>query len=75
MARHSSIRSTMSEQLDYRNEHLFLNAGMSASPSDMVGSTPEVSVSSNIAAPPPRDWGVGFNLPTASHGHAASELV
>ena len=43
MARHASVRSTMSEQLDYRNEHLFLNAGMNAGPPDVVGSTPEVS--------------------------------
>ncbi len=43
VTRHASIRSTMSEQLDYRSsDQQFLNAGMPNM--EVLGSTPEVGV-------------------------------
>ena len=38
MTRHASMRTTMSEQMEYRKDQQFLNPGMT----DILGSTPEV---------------------------------
>lgn len=42
ITRKASIRSTMSEKLDFQDEMRFLNSRLNALPSDQLASTPEV---------------------------------